>query len=60
MAKVIWLKNHPLSACFVGEVEVIEDNKRLEALKDGGFVREITKEEENALNKEKTEKATGK
>ncbi|WP_460471879.1 hypothetical protein [Emticicia fontis] len=60
MSKVLWLKSHPLSGCHVGEIENIQDEKREATLKKGGFVRDITKEEENALSKEQTEKATGK
>jgi len=33
-----WIKQHPLSACSVGDVETIEDEERIAELKEGKYI----------------------
>lgn len=33
-----WIKQHPLSACSVGDVETIEDEARIAELKEGKYI----------------------
>lgn len=33
-----WIKQHPLSACSVGDVETIEDEERVAELKEGKYI----------------------
>lgn len=33
-----WIKQHPLSACSVGDIETIEDEERIAELKEGKFI----------------------